>query len=79
MLTWEYISIITYVLHVPKQKYDAVVHINMVLHGNVIYPYISLHVIPLSLLDPSQKHIGILVLFLHYLVLLADSLYTVIF
>lgn len=26
------------------QKYDAVVHINMVLHGNVIYPYISVHV-----------------------------------
>lgn len=31
-------------LHVPTQKYDAVVHINMVLHGNVIYPYISLYV-----------------------------------
>lgn len=55
-------------------------YINMVLHGNVIYPYISLHVNTITFTrDPSQRHIGILVLFLHYLVLLADSLYTVIF
>lgn len=60
MLTREYI-IITHVLHVPTQKYDAVVHINMVLHGNVIYPYISLHVNTITFTrDPSQKHTSIL-------------------